>query len=522
LLEAQRLQALANDPAEQLRLRRQKRKDEFRNKKAAEHDAEEARKAAEAAALRAEEEARQKAQEEREQAEAERIAEQGRLDMERRIAERVAREQERKGLIIAEFERKRAEEVEARRLADEAERIANMPKYLATGTVAAAARMLELARAGGRGGDGVEAAEEYLEKMRARSEVMRENAAQKRRELELIKLNALHTRDEELAAHIAEIRRNKAELFESEQAELELAQLLKERRAAENLRQIQLDSEADLAQKHAELQQKIKAAQAKVHASEAERHAELEEIYREHEEEARRKAELVNAKLEMIKADKARENELQLLRARGLKEQWATAAEDELRALVETREQMRDQASAKLNELKNAQGYTPKVGIDYMAEHDLLHLAGLPASHPMMLAAGISRMDEVSGQAVWQAQNVHGPGNQSFQVTNVGSGGPASFVPASGGTDGTTTGGGVLDRSGLDSQSRYTAGIHSVTGPGSPARAQRFSTFTGAQMSLGMGIEGSSGAAGSGRGDEGLDSFTRSHKRRNNRMHAAN
>jgi len=499
LLEAQRLQALANDPAEQLRLRRQKRKDEFRNRKAAEQSAEEARKAAEAAAQRAEEEARRKAQEEREQAEAERLAAQGRLDMERRIAERMAREQERKALIIEEFERKRAEEVEARRVAEEAERIANIPKYLATGTVAAAARMLELARAGGRGGEDVDAAEEYLEKMRARSEVMRENAAQKRRELELIKLNTLHTRDEELAAHIAEIRRNKAELFESEQAELELATLVKERRAAENLRQIQLDSDADLAAKHAELQQKIKAAQAKVHASEAERHAELEEIYREHEEEARRKADMLTAKLEALKADKARENELQLLRARSLKEQFASAAEDDLRALVEAREQMRDQAAQKKEELKNALGYTPKVGIDYMAEHDMLHLAGLPASHPMMLAAGISRIDEASGQAVWQAQGSHALGNQSFQVTNVGSGGPASFVPAAAGV-GSAAGGGVSDRSGLDS---------GRGGPGSPGRPQRYSTFTGAQFSLGTGEEGSP--------PTGLDSLTRSNKGRTRR-----
>ena len=463
LQEAARLQALANDPAEQLRLRRDKRKNEFRNRKHAEHSAEEARKLAEEAQARADAERSRLARDRAELLEAELAAAKSRADTERLVAERVAKELERKNKIIEEFERKRAEEADQRRQQEEAERIANIPKYLVTGTVAAAARMLDNARAAAvRGGDAsaAESAAEYLEKMRARSEVMRENAALKRAQLDAAKATLLHTRDDQFAAHIAEIRRNKAELFESEKAQLELYTAEKERKAAENLRQLQADSDADVAAKHAELQSKIKAAQSKHHASEADRARELESILREHEEEARRKAEYVSSKIDQLKYDKARENEIMMIKARGLKEMLLEQQEEELRVLVEQREQMREKATANQS---GPNAYTPKVGIDYFAEHDLLHLSGLPANHPMMLQAGISKIDEQTGAAVWQA-------NQSqMQLTNVGSSAPASYATAT--TAGpATTQQAAADRSALDSV-RFA-------GPGSPIRSMRANTVT--------------------------------------------
>lgn len=472
LQEAQRLQALANDPAEQLRLRRDKRKNEFRNRKQAEHSAEEARKLAEEAQAKADAERSRVARDRAELLEAELAAAKSRADTERLVAERVAKELDRKNKIIEEFERKRAEEAEQRRQQEEQERIANIPKYLVTGTVAAAARMLDNARAAaGRGGDpsAAESAAEYLEKMRARSEVMRENAALKRAQLDAAKATLLHNRDDQLAAHIAEIRRNKAELFESEKAQLELYTAEKERKAAEHLRQLQQDSDADVAAKHAELQAKIKAAQSKHHATDADRARELESILRDHEEESRRKAEYVSSKIEQLKYDKARENELMLLKARGLKEMLLEQQEEELRVLVEGREQMREKATANQS---GPNAYTPKVGIDYFAEHDLLHLAGLPANHPMMLQAGISRIDEQTGAAVWQTNQTQ------LQVTNVGSSAPASYATAGAATTQQTaaTGAGLglpagsADRSGLDS-ARFA-------GPGSPIRSVRANTVT--------------------------------------------
>lgn len=138
----------------------------------------------------------------------------------------------------------------------------------------------------------------------------------------------------------------------------------------EKLKAIQEQSERELQQKHTELQAKLVAAKNRVNVSEAERQAELDSIYKAHEEEARKKNEEVAMKLQLLKQEKIRENEIMLAKAKELKSLYEEEKDLELSRMVEERELLRAKADL-------VPSYTPKVGLEYFAEHDLLHLAGI-------------------------------------------------------------------------------------------------------------------------------------------------